>query len=346
MKCGNYWQDQNYGALRLHLESQVGGEDAGQPAQTTGFDFGMPSQPSPSANPQPGQDGQPYNIRRDFYLSHSDHPNDPPRKIVQLQCVTWPDFDVPESPDVLLALIKDVDEALREVSPECRNGGKEQDKQPVLVHCSAGIGRTGSFIVVDSILDALTREHRAARAASEDMPMPPAEEEEKVHHIPALRESSPPPTVAEGMKDTRHSRERSGSSGENTGSGGTGSGSADGSGDSGRSRRSGRGKSVSFAGDEIITSLAKGKNSSKDTTKEEGGYSWTQSTTQTKANEGGMEVDSPFEYQSPPPTADNHWTAYRDDKADHGSDSGTVDVGRRPSLASVYTSDDKLSSDK
>jgi hypothetical protein len=100
-----------------------------------------------------------------------------PRKVVQLQCVAWPDFDVPDDPRLLLGLVKEVDKATVQSSEEEDANAR---KAPVLVHCecfrtfqatssshaitssigSAGVGRTGSFMVVDSILDGLRREHQ------------------------------------------------------------------------------------------------------------------------------------------------------------------------------------------
>ncbi|KAK4688084.1 tyrosine-protein phosphatase 2/3, partial [Tremellales sp. Uapishka_1] len=161
IKCGNYWTDAAYGKLRLSLLAQTGGEDVVQQG-ASGFDFGVASPASPANGPSDVT-----NIKRVFRLSHDDQPSQPPRKITQIQCTSWPDFDVPESPDTLLALIKDVDAAVEETYAE--DGEVSEDKRPpVLVHCSAGVGRTGSFIIVDAVLDGLRRERR-----SQSMSPPP-----------------------------------------------------------------------------------------------------------------------------------------------------------------------------
>ncbi|WVW84244.1 hypothetical protein I302_106274 [Kwoniella bestiolae CBS 10118] len=160
IKCGNYWGDKTYGSLHLHVVSQTGGEDqAHQP--TTGFDFG-PAAVTPRSSSFPT--GKERNIKRIFRLTNSDQPEEPPRTIVQIQCIGWPDFDVPETPETLFNLIKDVDGAVEE--SETTGYEDRCDQPPVLVHCSAGVGRTGSFIVVDAILDGLRRELRARRGSS------------------------------------------------------------------------------------------------------------------------------------------------------------------------------------
>eukprot|EP01127_Copromyxa_protea_P013121 TRINITY_DN3487_c0_g4_i1.p1 TRINITY_DN3487_c0_g4~~TRINITY_DN3487_c0_g4_i1.p1 ORF type:complete len:754 (-),score=114.66 TRINITY_DN3487_c0_g4_i1:342-2396(-) len=58
------------------------------------------------------------------------------RTCYQLHCTTWPDFGVPRSSQVMREIIAEVD--LRKGDPE----------DPILVHCSAGIGRTGTFLAV------------------------------------------------------------------------------------------------------------------------------------------------------------------------------------------------------
>ncbi|XP_029837691.2 tyrosine-protein phosphatase non-receptor type 2 isoform X1 [Ixodes scapularis] len=63
------------------------------------------------------------------------------RVVQQLHYTTWPDFGVPESPASFLAFLRDV-----------RATGALDGAGPPVVHCSAGIGRSGTFCLVDSCL--------------------------------------------------------------------------------------------------------------------------------------------------------------------------------------------------
>lgn len=67
-------------------------------------------------------------------------------EVVQLQYIDWPDQEVPEDPHSLLDLVSRVD-ALSS-NHFHRNGVKS----PPVVHCSAGVGRTGTFIAIDKML--------------------------------------------------------------------------------------------------------------------------------------------------------------------------------------------------
>ncbi|XP_014224112.1 tyrosine-protein phosphatase 10D isoform X1 [Trichogramma pretiosum] len=62
------------------------------------------------------------------------------RVIQHFHFTTWPDFGVPSPPQTLVRFVR----AFRErVQP---------DQRPIVVHCSAGVGRSGTFITLDRIL--------------------------------------------------------------------------------------------------------------------------------------------------------------------------------------------------
>ncbi|XP_061909378.1 tyrosine-protein phosphatase non-receptor type 1 isoform X2 [Entelurus aequoreus] len=64
------------------------------------------------------------------------------REILHFHYTTWPDFGVPESPASFLNFLFKVQES----------GCMNLDQGPVVVHCSAGIGRSGTFCLVDTCL--------------------------------------------------------------------------------------------------------------------------------------------------------------------------------------------------
>ncbi|KAM4022492.1 receptor-type tyrosine-protein phosphatase F isoform 12-T13 [Anomaloglossus baeobatrachus] len=63
------------------------------------------------------------------------------REIRQFQFMAWPDHGVPEYPTPILAFLRRV----KACNPP--------DAGPMVVHCSAGVGRTGCFIVIDAMLE-------------------------------------------------------------------------------------------------------------------------------------------------------------------------------------------------
>ncbi|XP_054620488.1 tyrosine-protein phosphatase non-receptor type 2 isoform X3 [Dunckerocampus dactyliophorus] len=64
------------------------------------------------------------------------------REIHHFHYTTWPDFGVPESPASFLNFLFKVRES----------GALGADHGPAVVHCSAGIGRSGTFSLVDTCL--------------------------------------------------------------------------------------------------------------------------------------------------------------------------------------------------
>ena len=71
----------------------------------------------------------------------------PAHDVTQLHFVAWPDHGVPENCAVMLNFIRRV----RKLHPY-------SDPNALLVHCSAGVGRTGAFIVLDSMLERMKTE--------------------------------------------------------------------------------------------------------------------------------------------------------------------------------------------
>jgi tyrosine-protein phosphatase non-receptor type 11 len=65
------------------------------------------------------------------------------RTVRQFHFLAWPDHGVPEKPETVLQFLHTV----RQVQKSIRNPG------PIVVHCSAGIGRTGTFIGIDFLMN-------------------------------------------------------------------------------------------------------------------------------------------------------------------------------------------------
>lgn len=68
-------------------------------------------------------------------------------QVTQYHYTAWPDHGVPQFATSLLSFVRKVQ--------------KTHDKSkgvPLLVHCSAGVGRTGTFIALDTLLDRMRSE--------------------------------------------------------------------------------------------------------------------------------------------------------------------------------------------
>ena len=66
-------------------------------------------------------------------------------QVLHIHYTEWPDFGVPESAKNILNMINDTE--------NFKNSVKAPSSSPVIVHCSAGVGRTGTYITIVSYLD-------------------------------------------------------------------------------------------------------------------------------------------------------------------------------------------------
>lgn len=112
-------------------------------------------------------------IVRKFTLSHAAHPFTPMREITQVHYSSWPDFASPAKPSHLLALIhlaNSMQRASASVTETPRSGEPEgENTRPMLVHCSAGCGRTGTFCTIDSVIDMLKRQRKEQKHGTTPM---------------------------------------------------------------------------------------------------------------------------------------------------------------------------------
>ncbi len=73
-------------------------------------------------------------------------PHSAPLIITHYHFLDWPDHGVPKFATPLIAFIRRVRKA------------HTKDGPPMLVHCSNGVGRTGVFILLDSMLERMKEE--------------------------------------------------------------------------------------------------------------------------------------------------------------------------------------------
>ncbi|WEW59426.1 phosphotyrosine-specific ptp2-like protein [Emydomyces testavorans] len=160
LKCHPYWQSASYGPLQVELINE----------------YQVPlaiKKPPPSPNkrthsrrestgPCPFEDA--YMTIRHLRLIHSSLPFEPMREITQLQYSNWPDFGTPTQPAHLLRVIEETNKISSSKNGRRPDAALSEPEPPgarkIIVHCSAGCGRTGTFCTVDSVIDMLQRQMR------------------------------------------------------------------------------------------------------------------------------------------------------------------------------------------
>ncbi|GAA6058238.1 Tyrosine-protein phosphatase 3 [Rhodotorula toruloides] len=197
-KCGRYWASEHEGEWDIQLEGDLEREEADRlkaleakgGAESTGGLLGPGGAKGPGAGgggffsvfdakeaKKEEKKAKPKNFeeatlrstitvrrRRQSRNSSSSSTPPPPRKIRHIQYRAWPDFDIPAEPADVVSLVNEVEAAQRAYMRETGWDPKEHGglEPPILAHCSAGVGRTGVFIMVSSLLAKLRQDHEAA----------------------------------------------------------------------------------------------------------------------------------------------------------------------------------------
>lgn len=238
LKCHPYWKQRDHGPIRLKPLSEKKAsldidkhraDSSATPSSTSSGDSGRrranttTTVETSTGTPKSlsGESENPYVVIRKFALSHAGQPFAPIREITHLHFSSWPDFGTPAQPSHLLALVELANVMQRGALPvatESIVGSRpgdltmnwhdepESDAQsrPMMVHCSAGCGRTGTFVAVDSVIDMLKRKRmaksskRTAPDAEGDVEMGDAEVSPRTNKFPRTSSQQSSARIDEG----------------------------------------------------------------------------------------------------------------------------------------------------
>ena len=222
-KCHPYWLPETYGAMKVKtisekkipLDSGLANglatpANVKSPFLTPQLERATPKRQRAvtEINPSGGQetsDEVPFVVRRIMTLSHSSYPFQPMREITQLHYSHWPDFGAPAYATDLLALVEQTNRIVKKyngISNTEADLPAAPEERPLLVHCSAGCGRTGTFCTIDSVIDMLKKQKEASMKPKR---IDEGEDEMDIDEASWIR-SDENDLIAKTVNDFRHQR--------------------------------------------------------------------------------------------------------------------------------------------
>lgn len=172
LKCHSYWASREYGPIKVKIlsERKVSLLPSRIQMQNERRNLGRRRATTSAENtPITPANEQHIATVRTFSLTHSSFPFTPIREITQIHYTSWPDFGAPASPIHILGLVELSNQTQRASTaptepprPMCPE--EDENLRPILVHCSAGCGRTGTFCTVDSVIDMIKRQNKERKS--------------------------------------------------------------------------------------------------------------------------------------------------------------------------------------
>jgi len=164
-KCGKYYECGTYGRIRvdsaentnLKNKPSTASLNTSSPSQSAGFFSAFDVQAASMTEPTTDSI-----TRRALYVSRTDGQLPPRQRLIKhIKFAGWPDFDIPPRAETVIGLINEANKANEEMAAL-----NKTPPGPILVHCSAGVGRTGCFMTIDVILHMLQNEQRFTATSS------------------------------------------------------------------------------------------------------------------------------------------------------------------------------------
>jgi protein tyrosine phosphatase len=152
-KCYNYFKTAEYDTVSVKVTEEKGDNSAMQESINDNFGFFGMDAPLPSQTDKRDKDSSKAfevhtpsskgrssrldaaTVRRTLEIRNKRTPAEAPFIVTHIQYIRWPDFDIPPDPGCVVDLIHETNRA-KQISGH--------PNAPILVHCSAGVGRTGS----------------------------------------------------------------------------------------------------------------------------------------------------------------------------------------------------------